>query len=79
METAEELKRAFGSVFLRDIRTVEPDKKGFLVGDDLRVHEEKGSWVLRFLKGTPESTRAKYRTRLDEAGIAFKVGKDYTV
>ena len=79
METAEELKRAFGSVFLRDIRTVEPDKKGFLVGDDLRVHEEKGAWVLRFLKGTPESTRAKYKARLDEAGIGFKVGKDYTV
>jgi hypothetical protein len=79
METMEDLKRAFGSVFLRDIRSVEPDKKGFLVGEDLRIHEEKGAWVMRFLKGTPESTRGTYRKKLDEAGIAFKVGKDYTL
>ncbi len=75
----EELKRAFGSVFLRDIRTVEPEKKGFLVGDDLRVHEEKGSYVLRFLKGTPESTRANYKKKLDESSIGYKVGRDFTV
>ncbi len=75
----EEIKRVFGSVFLRDIRTVEPDKKGFLVGDDLRVTEEKGgSYLLRFLKGTPEKTRSQYKTKLDEAKIAFKVGKDFT-
>jgi hypothetical protein len=75
----EEFKRAFGSVFLRDIRTVEPEKKGFLVGDDLRVHEEKGGWVLRFLKGTPESTRATYKKKLDDAQLAYKVGRDFTV
>jgi hypothetical protein len=75
----EELKRAFGSVFLRDIRTVEPDKKGFLVGEDLRVHDDKGTYVLRFLKGTPESTRTTYKKKLDESGVAYKVGKDYTL
>ena len=74
----DDLKRAFGSLFLRDIRTVEPDKKGFLVGDDLRVHDEKGTYVLRFLKGTPESTRATYKKRLDESSIPFKTGKDFT-
>lgn len=74
----DELKRVFGAVFLRDIKTVEPDKKGFLVGDDLRVSEEKGGYVLRFLKGTPEKTRAQYKAKLDEASIAFKVGKDFT-
>ena len=75
----EELKRAFGSLFLRDLRTVEPDKKGFLVGEDLRVYEEKAGVVLRFLKGTPEKTRAQYRTKLEDAQIAFKAGKDYTL
>jgi hypothetical protein len=75
----DELKRVLGSVFLRDIRTVEPDKKGFLVGDDLRVYDEKGAFVLRFLKGTPESTRAKYKGKLDESKISYSVGKDYTV
>jgi hypothetical protein len=35
--------------------------------------------VLRFLKGTPESTRAKYKAKLDEGSIAFKLGKDYTL
>ena len=74
----DEVKRAFGSVFLRDIRAVEPDKKGLLVGDDLRVHDEKGTYVLRFLRGTPESTRAKYKAKLDEAGITYKVAKDFT-
>lgn len=75
----EEIKRAFAPMFLRDIRTVEPDKKGFLVGDDLRIHDEKGTYVLRFLKGTAESTRATYRKKLDEAQIAYKVAKDFTV
>jgi hypothetical protein len=74
----EDLRRVLGSVFLRDLRTVEPEKKGLLVGDDLRIHEEKGAYVLRFLKGTPESTRAKYRTKLDEGSIPYKVGKDFT-
>ena len=74
----EELRRVLGSVFLRDLRTIEPDKKGLLVGDDLRIHEEKGGYVLRFLKGTPESTRAKYRTKLEESSIAYKLGKDFT-
>ncbi len=85
----EDLRRVLGSVFLRDLRTVEPDRKGLLVGDDLRIHEESGgpgagppnkktAYVLRFLKGTPESTRAKYRTKLDEGSIAYKVGKDFT-
>jgi hypothetical protein len=75
----DELKRVLGSVFLRDLRTVEPDKKGFLVGEDLRIYEEKSGFVLRFLKGTPESTRAKYKGKLDEGSIAFKLGKDYTL
>jgi hypothetical protein len=75
----DELKRVFGSVFLRDLRTVEPEKKGFLVGDDLRVSEEKTGYVLRFLKGTPEKTRAQYKTKLDENKIAYKIGKDFTV
>ncbi len=74
----EDLRRVLGSVFLRDLRIVEPDRKGLLVGDDLRIHEEKGAYVLRFLKGTPESTRARYRTKLDEGSIAYKVGKDFT-
>ena len=74
----EDLKRAFGSLFLRDIRSVEPEKKGFLVGDDLRVHEEKGAYVLRFLKGTAESTRATYRRKLDDAAIPYKIAKDFT-
>jgi hypothetical protein len=74
----DDLKRVLGSVFLRDIRTVEPDKKGFLVGDDLRVYDDKGEYVLRFLKGTPESSRTKYKAKLDESGIHFKVGKDFT-
>jgi hypothetical protein len=74
----DDIKRAFGSLFLRDHRTVEPDKKGFLVGEDLRVHDEKGTYVLRFLKGTPESTRATYKKRLGDAAIGYKVGKDFT-
>ena len=75
----DELKRVLGSVFLRDLRTVEPDKKGVLVGEDLRIYEEKSGFVLRFLKGTPVSTRAKYKSKLDEGSIAFKLGKDYTL
>lgn len=76
---ADELKRVLGSVFLRDIRQVEPEKKGFLVGEDLRIYEDKDGYVLRFLKGTSEKSRAQYREKLQQGAIRFKVGADYTL
>jgi hypothetical protein len=75
-----ELKRTLAPIFLRDIRSVEPDKKGFLCGDDLRIYDDgSGNYSLRFLKGTPEKTRKQYKDKLDGASITYKVGKDYTV
>ncbi len=79
MANHEDLKRVLAPLFFRDIRAVEPDKKGFICGDDLRIYEVEAGYSLRFLKGTPEKTRHSYKTKLDEAGIAYKVGKDYTV
>lgn len=75
----EELKRIMRPMFLRDIKTIEPDKKGFLCGDDLRIYEGETAYSVRFLKGTPEKTRHQYKVKLDEGGIEYKIGKDFTV
>jgi len=78
--TEAELKRVMAPIFLRDIRSVEPDKKGFLCGEDLRIYDDgSGNFSLRFLKGTPEKARKTYKDKLDSANITYKVGKDYTV
>jgi hypothetical protein len=76
---ADDLKRVMGSVFLRDIRQVEPDKKGYLCGDDLRIYEEKEGYTLRFLKGTTEKTRKQYREKFEQAQLKYKLGSDFTV
>ncbi len=75
----EDLKRVLAPIFLRDIRAVEADKKGYICGDDLRIYEGEAGYTLRFLRGTPEKTRQQYKTKLDEGGLGYKIGKDYTV
>lgn len=74
----EDIKRALGGVFLRDLSRVEPGKKGVVVGEAVRVYDEKGGYVLAFLKGTDEKTRKSYRDKFDLAKVAYKVGPDFT-
>ena len=73
----EEIKRAFAPVFCRDLRQVEPSKKGLIVGDSLRVYVEKDNATLRFLRGTDKNTRKQYTEKLDTAGVSYKVGDDF--
>lgn len=76
---AEDLKRALGTTtFLKDLSKVEPGKKGYAVGEVLRVYEDKGLYTLSFLRGTDEKTRKQYRDRLDQAKVGFKLGADFT-
>lgn len=76
---ADDLKRALGTTtFLRDLSKVEPGKKGYVVGEVLRVYEDKGAYSLSFLKGTDEKTRKQYRDKLDQAKVAFKLAGDFT-
>ncbi len=74
----EDIKRVLGqSVFLRDVRTVEPGKTGVIVGDALRVYKEGNGYTLRFLRGTEEKTRRQFRERLDQNGISYQEGEDF--
>jgi hypothetical protein len=74
----EDIKRVLGqSVFLRDVRTVEPGKTGVIVGDALRVYKEDSGYTLRFLSGTEEKTRRQFRDRLEQNGISYKEGDDF--
>lgn len=71
----EELKRALGSVVLRDLN--EDGKKGWRVGENLRVYQDARGLTLAFLKGTDEKTRKLYRDKLSTAGVSYQVGPDF--
>ena len=75
----DELKRALGSVFLRDVRTIEPKKKGVIVGENLRLYEEKKGFVLSFLRGTDERTRGQFKDKLETAGLSYSLGDDFSL
>ncbi len=76
----EELKRALGTtVFLKDLSRIEPGKKGVVVGEVLRIYEDKGGYTLSFLRGTDEKTRKTYRDRLETARLTYKVGPDFAL
>ncbi len=73
----DEFKRAFSSVFTRDLRLVEPTKKGLIVGEDLRVYDEPKGAVIRFLRGTGSKRRRDVQERLDGQNVTYTVGDDF--
>ncbi len=75
----DEIKRAFSNVFTRDVRTVEPSKKGLIVGENLRVYEEKSGPVLSFLEGTDKNVRKRITDKLDQSNVRYTVGKDFSL
>ena len=74
----EDIKRAFSHVFTRDVRAVDPTRKGLIVGDSLRVYDEPSGPQLSFLAGTDLPSRQKITNRLDEQGVAYTTGEDFT-
>lgn len=77
MANMDEIKRVFTHVFTRDVRTVEPKRKGLIVGENLRVYDEPGPAVLSFLKGTDQGARKKVTDKLDEQKVEYKIGDDF--
>ena len=76
----EDIKRALGgNLFFKDVSRVEPGKKGFQVGEVMRVYDDKGSYTVAFLRGTDERTRKNYRDKLATANIAYKPAPDFTL
>lgn len=73
----DEIKRAFSSVFTRDVRSVEPGKTGLIIGDSLRVYKEGSGYRVAFLRGTGNSARHQVTAKLDENQIAYTVGDDF--
>ncbi len=73
----DEFKRAFSSVFTRDLRLVDPSKKGLIVGEDLRVYDEPTGAVIRFLRGTPTRRRHDVQERLDGQNVTYSIGDDF--
>lgn len=80
MATEQDLRRALGgSIFFRDIRGVEPTKKGWIVGESMRIYvDDQGGYTLCFLRGTEEKTKKTYRDKLDQARIPYKAGPDFS-
>jgi hypothetical protein len=74
----ETIKDAFRGFFFKDLKPIEK-REGLRIGDILRVHKEKGKYILRFLKGTQEKTRQQYRDRLDEHTVEYEEGEDFTL
>jgi len=74
----DEIKRVFSNVFPRDVRTVEPQKKGLIFGEILRIYEEPSGPVLSFLAGTDNPTRKQYTDKLDRSNVSYKLGKDFS-
>ena len=79
MATMDEMKRALGNMFFKDLARFDSGAKGVVVGDNLRVYDKDGSFELRFLNGTPPSMRKPVTDRLDVAKIAYDLGPDYSL
>ncbi len=63
----------------RGKRGVEPTKKGWIVGESMRIYvDDQGGYTLCFLRGTEEKTKKTYREKLDQARIAYKAGPDFS-
>ena len=75
----DEIKQVFKTVFTRDVRSVEPNKTGLIVGDSLRVYKEGGKFVLSFLSGTGHDSRRGFTEKLDRHSVNYKVGADFTL
>jgi hypothetical protein len=76
----DDIKRALGgNLFFKDVSRVEPGKKGFQVGEVLRVYQEKDGYVIAFLRGTDEKTRKTFRDKLTTGRVEYKVGADFTL
>lgn len=76
----DEIKRALGSnLFLRDLAKLEPGKKGVAVGESVRIYEDKGGYLLAFLRGTDEKSRRVIREKLDTARISYKPAPDFAL
>ena len=73
----DQIKDALRPMFTRDLRTVEPTKKGLLVGENLRIYDTK-PYELRFLKGTPTQSRQQLTDKLDQHNVEYKVGADFS-
>ncbi len=77
MATIEDLKRALGNAFYKDLARFEPGKVGVVLGDNLRIYLEGDAFVLRFLAGTPFNTRKPVVDRLRQAGLTVSEGEDF--
>ena len=78
MASLDDVKKAIGSsLFFKDLSRFDPNARGVVVGDYLRVYDEGDSFRLRFLLGTPPSQRQPVTDRLRAAKIEFTQDKDF--
>ena len=76
----DDVKRALGgNLFFKDVARVEPGKKGFQVGEVLRVYQTPEGYTIAFLRGTDEKTRKMYRDKLDTGRVTYKAAPDFTL
>ncbi len=79
MARLDDLKRALGGFFYKDLSRYEPGKQGVAIGENIRISLEGDSFLVRFLAETPYNVRKPLLDRLTQAKIPHEVGEDFTL
>ncbi len=74
----DEIKAVFRGMFIRDLRRVE-SRDGVCLGDDIRIHKDKGRFVIRYSPAMRHLKRKRIEERLDLASIQYVVQDDFTL
>lgn len=74
----DEIKTLFRGMFIRDLRPAE-DRDGIRLGDDIRIHKEKGVFAIRFSPAITPAKRARIEDRLKLADIKYVVLDGFTL
>lgn len=71
----DEVKRVLSTIHFRDLSILEPGRRG-LVCSECRIYESHGELEVRFVRGTPYSSRQRVLERLSEAALPHTEGAD---
>jgi hypothetical protein len=77
MASKDDVKKALGNLFFKDLDRFDPGNEGLVIGETTRVYTGGDEVELRFLLGSPPNQRQGIMDRLKVAKIPFVEGKDF--
>lgn len=76
--TIDELKKALGNYFYKDLSRFEPGRKGIVIGETVRIAlGDDDSVSVRFLYGTPPAGRQPILNRLEAVKVKYVLEGDF--